>query len=101
MNEERKRELSRSRDWRAVFKIFERFGEDERLWRHVNLETKSIDFPAMLEGGTFSGGERRLLKVAAYLFSQDYEVNLWSVLAGLDKENSAAVVEAVREFTRG
>ncbi len=102
MNEERSQEKIRKvrRDpaWLAVFRIFERFDGDERIWAHVDLEREGINFEEMLDDGTFSGGERRMIKIAASLFNQDYEINLWSVLGNLDEENSAVVVKALEDF---
>ena len=96
---QRTKELSRDPAWRAVFRIFERFDQDRRIWTHVDLDARTINFQAMLQDGTFSGGELRMIEIAASLYNQEHKVNLWLSLAGLDDENSAAVVEAVRSFT--
>jgi len=95
MQQRRRAELSEDAAWRAAFIIFDRLGKDARIWRHVDWDT--IDFKAMLDEGTFSGGERRL-EIAASLFNQEHDVNLWSVLRSLDDASAVAVERAIHSF---
>ena len=58
-------------------------------------EAAEIDWPATVEGaGYLSGGERRLLGVAASLGS-GHPVNLTDALGGLDTWNAQVVVDAI------
>ena len=98
MQQRRRAELSEDAAWRAAFIIFDRLGKDARIWRHVDLDTATLDFKAMLDEGTFSGGERRLIEIAASLFNQEHDVNLWSVLRSLDDASAVAVERAIHSF---
>jgi ABC-type lipopolysaccharide export system ATPase subunit len=93
-------DLYRQRDWRAalVILLHETFMDDGRVWAHVDLEKERIHFDRMLEDGTFSGGERRLLEIAASLFSTDHQVNLWSILSGLDDTHTSLALYAISTF---
>jgi hypothetical protein len=101
MNSGRIAELSRAPDWRAALLILtsDMFKHDGRVWQHVDLSgSGSIHFEKMLDDGTFSGGERRLLKIAASLFSQRQQINLWATLNGLDEKNTALALRAIHTF---
>jgi hypothetical protein len=59
----------------AVGPIFDAFGSDQRIWRHVNLQQSddegpsTIDFFGMLSEGTLSEEEAVLIATAATLWS--------------------------------
>jgi hypothetical protein len=72
---------------------------DRRVWRYVDLQPQSIEFKAILDDGTFSGGERRLVEITASLFNQEHTVNLWSVLQSLDDERADAVENAIATYS--
>jgi hypothetical protein len=94
----RRKELSRDPAWRAVFVIFDRLCRDDRIWQHVDFERETIQFKAILEDGTFSGGELRLVEIAASIFNQEHKINLYWALAGLDEDNAIAVEKAIAAF---
>jgi hypothetical protein len=101
---ERARELVRSPrtagDWRAALVILtsETFAHDGRVWSQVDLQRGSIYFEKMLEDGTFSGGEMRLAKIAASLFSPRFKVALWEVFGGLDEDNTRIALQAMAVY---
>ena len=99
-NDERIAELFRERDWRAVLTILQSrlFERDSRVWDHVDLIKRDIDFHRILEDATFSGGERRLLRIAASLFSTWMEINLWHELGGLDEEHTTVALRAISAY---
>src|SRR2546421_10277522 len=94
---------SRACDWRAVLLILNSdvFRNDGRVWRHVDLERESIYFRKILKDGTFSGGEHRLLEIAASLFSQEHKINLWISLAYLDEDLTSVALAAIAAFCKG
>ncbi len=85
--------------WRAVLVIFDSlwFRNSKAVWGRVDLQRGSIDFDEILKHG-WSGGERRLLRIAASLFNQDLEINLWASFAGLDEHGSLVAIRAIAEF---
>lgn len=95
--------LSRAADWRAALMILtsDAFATDGRVWQHVDLDKQSIYFSKMLTDGTFSGGEQRLLQIAASLFSQQHQINLWTALGYLDENNAAIALAAMHTFIEG
>jgi ABC-type multidrug transport system fused ATPase/permease subunit len=64
----------------------------------VDLDREEIHFKTILGDGTFSSGERTLLKVAASLFNRDHFVNLWEVFNKLDDTNTSLVLQAIESF---
>ena len=67
-------------NWRAVMHILQgAFPCDSRVWRHVDFNNWSLYFDKILSDQSFSGGELTLLRVAASLFSDHYEINLSAV----------------------
>jgi hypothetical protein len=85
--------------WAAVLHIFNSrmFVNSQAVWKHVDLQRRSIDFEEILKRG-WSGGERRILRIAASLFNQDTEVNLWEGLGNIDEGNSQVVIGAISLF---
>jgi len=70
--------------WRAVLHVFETaFSDDPRVWEFVT--EGGIDFPAMIDRGAWSGGERTLLRAAAALFDAENTISLWKVAKRLDR----------------
>jgi hypothetical protein len=54
--------------WGAIGRaLLDEFARDARVWRHVDVEDRVIDFPAML-AEPWSGGERRFLAGLAGLW---------------------------------
>jgi len=92
--------LSKAGDWRAALMILtsERFRDEPRVWKHVDLERGCIYFEKMLEDGTFSGGEHRMLKLAASLFSQEFEINMWMTFNFLDEDFTELAIRAICSF---
>jgi hypothetical protein len=91
-------ELRSDRAWRAVLHVLERaFPNDPRVWKHVSAgeEDWGIDFRAMLAAGTWSGGEKMLLKGVASLFHPDYAVSLWELAHQLSEDNWTLFTEAL------
>jgi hypothetical protein len=99
--EEQIEKLGRAADWRATLIILTgAFAGDQRVWQHVDLDRERIHFRTILDDGTFSSGERTLLKVAASLFNQEHSVNLWEIFNRLDDTNAALVLKAIESFCR-
>jgi hypothetical protein len=94
----KREELSRDPAWRAVFVIFDKLGRDRRIWNHVDLKRETIQFKDILEDGTFSSQQYRMLEIAASLFNQDHKINLWTVLGPFDQSNKLVILEAIRTF---
>ncbi len=86
--------------WHAVLILFtgRLLNGDGRVWRHVDLEAGQIHFPRILKDYTFSGGQRRMVEIAASLFNHGHNVNLHRVLGGFDYENEELVLKALRAF---
>src|SRR5437016_10003821 len=100
--DEHMQKLSRASDWRAALIILtSAFPEDGRVWQYVNLDREEISFRSILNDGTFSSGEKTLLAVAASLFNQEQQINLWEVFNRLDETNTALVLNALRSFCGG
>lgn len=76
------------------------FNGDGRVWRHVDLDAGRIRFKKILNDYTFSGGQRRMLRIAASLFNQQFDVNLWRDLGGLDDHNTTIVLKAIAAYCR-
>lgn len=93
-------ELLRDPAWRAALHIltsplFENAGG---VWSRVDLKERSIDFEEIV-AGPWSGGERRMLRIAASLFNPQFTVALWEDLGNLDHRNVQVALEAMRLFT--
>ena len=81
-------------EYRAAYHIFtSRFADDPRVWSHVR-QGDGIDFDAILANG-FSGGDRRLLKLADMLWGGCAEYNIGDVLMHLDDNNLRIALEAL------
>ncbi|MHB1263820.1 MAG: hypothetical protein ACYC1S_05295 [Gemmatimonadaceae bacterium] len=101
--------LMKDRGWRGALTIFlaERYWNDQRIWRHIDLQAAEIDFPSMLVEGTFSAGERLMVGAACSLYSFDVPVdrgereengayvNLWRMVGRLDEENMDLLLLAI------
>src|SRR5688572_234867 len=98
MKNARLEELGRDPGWKGALTIFERFAEDGRIWSRVDLDRQSIDFRKILDDVTFSGGELRMLRIAASLFNQDFDINLHKALSNLDERATATVLLAIQGF---
>jgi hypothetical protein len=92
-------ELRSDRAWHVVlYMLEEAFPTDPRVWKYVSAgaeEEWEIDFQAMLAEGTWSGGEKMLLKAAASLFHPDYAVNLWDLAHQLSENNWKLFMDAL------
>lgn len=86
--------------WRAALHILTSpmFEDAEAVWSRVDLQKQSIAFKEMLNYA-WSGGERRMLRIAASLFSPRFTVSLWEDLGYLDHGNVAVAIEAMRLLT--
>ena len=95
-------QLCREPDWHAALTILtsDAFMQDGRVWRHVDLARKEIHFERILKDGTFSGGEKRLLEIAASLFNSDHKVNLWRAFGMLDGHFTEIAIRAIRAYTQ-
>jgi hypothetical protein len=90
----RRAELSEDPVWRGVRPL----RSTSRRRARVTVRRSGagdIEFPAMLADGTFSGGERHPVEIAASRFNQ---ANLWSMLHKLDGDNAVAVERAIHAF---
>jgi hypothetical protein len=97
-------EFSGDHGWRAALTIITSdffAAGDRRLWRHVDLDRQSLFFDRILEDATFSSGERRLLLIAASMYSEETSINLCDVLGGLDHAGLTVAVRAIHTFTLG
>jgi len=85
--------------WRAALHILTSplFEESGAVWSRVDLKSRSIDFADMLDG-PWSGGERRMLRLAASLFNPKFSVALWEDLGSLDHDNAQVVLDAMALF---
>lgn len=92
--------LCREPDWHATLIILtgRALNGDARVWRHVDIDRGLIHFKRILRDYTFSGGERRLVEIAASLFNRDHKVNLHHVLGGLDETNERLVLRAIAAY---
>lgn len=101
--EQRIAELSRASDWRAALVILtsDYFANDGRVWRYVELEHRSIHFAKILKDGTFSSGEKNLLRIAASLFSTEERINLWNTFGYLDEGATELALKAIIEYCKG
>jgi ABC-type multidrug transport system fused ATPase/permease subunit len=95
-------QLCREPDWHAAGTILasDAFIRDGRVWSYVNLVRKEIHFDRILKDGTFSGGERRLIEIAASLFNSNHKVNLWRAFAMLDSHSTEIAIRAIRAYTQ-
>lgn len=86
--------------WHSVLILFtgRLLNGDGRVWHHVDLDKAQIHFNRILKDYTFSGGQRRMVEIAASLFNHGHSVNLHRVLNGFDYENEELVVKALRAF---
>ena len=98
---EQRLELLKDPGWRALLTIFcgILLRRNELVWKHVDLEARSIDIEKLLDdAGVLSGGEKRMVNIALSLFSHGCEVNLYRVLSNLDEENAQLVIDAIGTF---
>ena len=95
-------QLCREPDWHAALIIVssDAFARDSRVWSQVDLDRREIRFDRILRDGTFSGGEKKLLEIAASLFNGDHKVNLWRAFGGLDCRFTDTAIRAIRAYTR-
>ena len=77
---------------RAVLRIFAAV-DDSRAWRRVDLE--GIDWRSILQDPTWSGGERRMMKVAANLWNPTNGLVDLTDCCSLDAGWFAAVLDAI------
>ena len=85
--------------WRGALHILMSplFVDAGEVWARVDLKRRSIDFEEILKG-PWSGGERRMLRVAASLFNPQFSVALWEDLGGIDDANSQVLLDAMALF---
>jgi len=79
-----------------------RFAEPGCPWMHPTVHGQWIDFatiPAQITG--LSGGEQRLLRIAASMGADDAAVNLGDCLTGLDRPTLHLVLAAVAHAAGG
>jgi hypothetical protein len=93
-------QLSGDPAWHAVLILFtgRMFNGDGRVWKHIDLDNGRIYFHRILKDYTFSGGQRRMVEIAASLFNHNHSVNLHQVLSGLDYGNTELVLRAFQAF---
>jgi hypothetical protein len=87
--------------WRCalVILLHPRFANDARVWRYVHLDSAEIFFREMLDDGTFSGGERRMVSLAAGLFNgHEYPVDLVWILSGVDDHFYSVAMTAIQAY---
>ena len=69
------------------------------VMRHVDLQAREIDFPALRRRArAWSDGERTLLAAAGALFGYLPGAELRDLVADLDEDNLRRVIEAVRAY---
>src|SRR5207244_5184285 len=88
-NEDRRRMqafVDRGSDCHAAMIILtsHMFNRDGRVWQYVDLDRGTIQWKRILSNYTFSGGQLRMLRIAASLFNREFKTNLWEDLGGLD-----------------
>lgn len=71
------------------------FSRDARVWKHVDIDRHRIHFSRILRDYTFSGGQRRMLRIAASLFNAMHKTQLFEDLNGLDDYNTTVVLRAI------
>jgi hypothetical protein len=76
------------------------FNRDGRVWQYVDLDRGTIHWKKILRNYTFSGGQLRMLRIAASLFNREFKTNLWEDLGGLDDYNTTTVLKAISAFCR-
>ena len=94
---ERLRDKVRDPGWAAALYILTGPGlaGKEDVWQHVR--SVGIDWDAILEGSFYlSGGEERMLRIAASCFSSAYSVSVGVALAGLSDEWRERALSAMR-----
>jgi hypothetical protein len=90
------KELQGDPAWCAVLYLLEEaFPSEPRVWKYVDAKRWSIHFDGMLNEGSWSGGERILVEVAASLFDGESKASLWTAGQRLSNEHWAAVLEAL------
>lgn len=73
------------------------FADDPRVWRHVDLTRRSVDFDQILDEGGFSTHERELLMAAASIWKGGgYPVDIGVVAWGMDDRFLGALLNAIR-----
>jgi hypothetical protein len=93
------KELQKDPSWRAVLYILEQaFPNEPRVWKYVDAKLWTIDFDRMKNEGTWSGGERVLIEVAASLFDGETRVSLFEAAQRLGKRHWPLVMEALTIF---
>lgn len=78
--------------WHAAVHVLEQFGDDARIWAHVNAA--GINYAAILGEGTWSSGEMRVLQAAASLWN-GAPVALLDLVGGLDDGYWWLLIEAL------
>ncbi len=100
MNEERL-SLLKDTGWRCALTVFtsELLCGRGEVWRHVDLDERSIYIEEMLSDcGVLSSGERALVEFGLSLFNQDRSINLYDILCGLDNNCFAIACDAIVNF---
>lgn len=65
-------------------------------WLHAEDTRVSVDVDELLvSAGVLSGGERRLVEIAASLLSKDHPVDLGNAIAGIDRHGVELVLAAL------
>lgn len=87
------REICQDQGWHAALTILTCpiLRRDGRVWQHVSLERRRIDFRAALDEGTYSHGEVLLLSCAWSLFNGDISVDLQELACVLGEQNLRTV----------
>src|SRR2546426_11064518 len=97
------KELWKDGGWRGALTIFLGSGglsNDGRVWQHIDLDRREIQFSKILNDGTFSSGERTLIEIAASLFNDEVKVNLWESFSRLDDRSAGLAITAICNFAR-
>lgn len=69
------------------------FAGDQRAWRHV--DTDGIDWEAILDDGTWSSGERRLLELGRALWAGRGTVDAAYLFTSLSRGFEQVVIDAI------
>jgi hypothetical protein len=95
-------QLCREPDWHATLIILTSrlLSGDRRVWKHVDLDRGLIHFKRILRDYTFSGGERRMVELAASLYNREHKVNLHHALGGLDGSVERVALRAIAAYLR-
>jgi hypothetical protein len=85
----------------AVAVIFDAFPDDHRVWSHVNVRGRSIDFDAILANGTFSTSEWHLLRAAASLWKgEGHEMSLGRAANAMSNETLRVLLRVLAAYCR-